>query len=75
MPALNGISLLITFSLRRIKNLAVFPLGDRVADLVLQFPTPLVDVRCGDTSIALTGQTVNGTEIIGSDSLGTVDCG
>ncbi len=37
-------------------------------------PSGLIDIRCGDTSIALTGQTVNGTAIIGSDSLVTVDC-
>ncbi len=48
--------------------------GDGIADLVLQFPTPLVDVRCGDASIALAGQTVSGTAIIGSDSLVTVGC-
>jgi hypothetical protein len=48
--------------------------GDGIPDLVLQFPTALVAVRCGDSSIALTGQTTTGTPITGSDSLVTVGC-
>lgn len=47
---------------------------DGIADLVLKFPTPAVDVRCGDTSVSLTGQTSGGTPITGSDSLVTVGC-
>jgi hypothetical protein len=48
--------------------------GDGILDLVLQFPTPLVGVRCGDSSISLSGQTLTGTPITGSDSLVTVGC-
>ncbi|HEY6005081.1 MAG TPA: hypothetical protein VIV57_19540 [Anaeromyxobacter sp.] len=48
--------------------------GDGILDLVFQFPTPAVGVRCGDSSISLTGQTSTGTPISGSDSLVTVGC-
>jgi len=48
--------------------------GDGINDLVLQFPTPRVGVRCGDLSITLTGQTTGGTPMTGSDSLVTVGC-
>lgn len=48
--------------------------GDGIVDLVFQFPTPPVGILCGDTSVALTGQTVDGTPIAGSDSLVTVGC-
>jgi len=48
--------------------------GARVSNDRTSEPSGLIDVRCGNTSIALSGQTVNGTGIIGSDSLGTVDC-
>jgi hypothetical protein len=48
--------------------------GDGIVDLVFQFPTPLVGILCGDTSVALTGKTVDGTPIAGSDSLVTVGC-
>jgi hypothetical protein len=48
--------------------------NDGLPDLVFQFPTPLTGVACGDTSETLTGKTVSGTSIQGSDSVVTVNC-
>ncbi len=46
--------------------------GDR--DLVLHFDTPAIGIQCGDTAAALTGRTVNGQGMTGSDSVNTVGC-
>src|SRR5579864_3460229 len=48
--------------------------NDGLPDLVFQFPTPLTGIVCGDTSETLTGKTLSGTSIQGSDSVITVDC-
>ena len=46
--------------------------GDGVPDLVLRFRTQDTGLQCGDTSAVLTGQTVSGQAIQGSDSIVTV---
>jgi len=46
--------------------------GDGVPDLVLRFRTQDTGLQCGDTSAVLTGQTVSGQDIYGSDSIVTV---
>lgn len=48
--------------------------GDGIPDLVLQFSTPATGIVCGDTSETLTGKTLQGSAIRGSDSVVTVDC-
>ena len=48
--------------------------GDGQLDLVLHFRTQDSGIQCGDTSVSITGQTVNGTPIQGSDSITTVGC-
>jgi len=49
--------------------------NDGLPDLVFQFPTPATGIVCGDTSETLTGKTLSGTSIKGSDSVVTVKCG
>jgi hypothetical protein len=48
--------------------------GDGLPDLVLHFRTQDTGIQCGDTSVSITGQTVNGIPIQGSDSITTVGC-
>ena len=48
--------------------------SDGLPDLVLHFRTQDAGVQCGDTSVSITGQTVNGISIQGSDSITTVGC-
>jgi hypothetical protein len=48
--------------------------GDGDADLILHFKTEATGITCGDTNALLTGQTVGGIEIEGSDSVSTVGC-
>jgi 6-phosphogluconolactonase (cycloisomerase 2 family) len=47
---------------------------DGEPDLVLRFQTGATGIRCGDTSVALTGTTFRGDTIEGSDSIRTVGC-
>jgi hypothetical protein len=46
--------------------------GDR--DLLLHFDTQAAGIPCGATSASLTGKTVNGQDITGTDSVNTVGC-
>ena len=48
--------------------------GDGQLDLVLHFRTQDSGVQCSDTSVSITGQTLNGILIQGSDSITTVGC-
>ena len=48
--------------------------GDGQLDLVLHFRTQDSGIQCGDTSVSITGQTLNGIPIQGSDSITTVGC-
>jgi hypothetical protein len=48
--------------------------GDGDLDLVLHFRTQETGIHCGDTSASLTGTTVGGFTISGSDSIRTVGC-
>jgi hypothetical protein len=48
--------------------------GDGQLDLVLHFRTQDIGVQCSDTSVSITGQTLNGILIQGSDSITTVGC-
>ena len=48
--------------------------GDGQLDLVLHFRTQDSGIQCGDTSVSITGQTVDGTPIQGFDSITTVGC-
>ena len=48
--------------------------GDGLADLVLHFRTQESGIQCGDTSVSITGQTVNGELIQGTDTIRTVGC-
>jgi sugar lactone lactonase YvrE len=48
--------------------------GDGDADLVLHFRTRRTGIRCGDTSVSLTGETFSGKAIEGSDSIKAVKC-
>jgi uncharacterized delta-60 repeat protein len=47
---------------------------DGEPDLVLHFRTQETGIQCGETSASLTGQTVGGESIEGSDSIKTVGC-
>jgi hypothetical protein len=47
---------------------------DGLPDLILQFRTRDSGIQCGDSSVSITGQTVNGTPIQGSDAITTVGC-
>ena len=48
--------------------------GDGDTDLVLHFNTQETGIQCGDTTASLTGQTLGGQAIKGSDSIKTVGC-
>jgi hypothetical protein len=48
--------------------------GDGDIDLVLHFRTQATGIKCGDTSASLTGETLAGQAIEGSDSIKTVGC-
>lgn len=48
--------------------------ADGDLDLVMQFQTEQTGIACGDTKAALTGQTVTGQAIEGTDSIRTVGC-
>jgi hypothetical protein len=43
-------------------------------DLILQFRTEATAIVCGNTSASLTGKTLGGQAIRGSDSINTVGC-
>ena len=47
---------------------------DRFLDLVLYFRTQDSGIQCGDTSVSITGQTLDSIPIHGSDSINTVGC-
>ncbi len=46
--------------------------GDR--DLLLHFDAQATGIPCGATSASLTGKTVNGQDMAGTDSVNTVGC-
>ena len=48
--------------------------GDGDTDMILHFNTRDTDIVCGDTSASVTGETVSGQEIAGSNSIQTVGC-
>jgi hypothetical protein len=48
--------------------------GDGDTDLILHFNTQDTGIVCGDTSAFLTGETLDGQMIEGSDSINTVGC-
>jgi probable HAF family extracellular repeat protein len=48
--------------------------GDGVPDMVLHFDTKSSGIACGATSATLTGKTVGGQQIKGSDAVVTVGC-
>jgi 6-phosphogluconolactonase len=48
--------------------------GDGKPDLVLHFRVQDSGIQCGDTSVSITGRTVSGVPIKGSDSITTVGC-
>jgi hypothetical protein len=48
--------------------------GDGNTDMILHFKTQNTGIRCGDTSASLTGNTVSGQAIEGSDPIRTVAC-
>jgi hypothetical protein len=48
--------------------------GDGDTDLVLHFRTPATGIACGDTEASLTGETLAGEPIRGSDTFKTVGC-
>jgi hypothetical protein len=48
--------------------------GDGDMDLILHFKTRQTGIRCGDVSAMLTGKTLGGQAIKGTDSITTVGC-
>lgn len=48
--------------------------GDGVFDLVFQFPTQDIKLRCFDRALVLTGNTTGGKSILGVDAVVTVGC-
>jgi thrombospondin type 3 repeat protein len=48
--------------------------ADGDLDMVLQFLVQEMGIACGDTSASLTGQTTEGIDIDGTDSIKTVPC-
>jgi hypothetical protein len=48
--------------------------GDGIIDLVAQFPTQKIGIRCNDTALFLTGKITSGAAIQGSEELQTVGC-
>jgi hypothetical protein len=47
---------------------------DGLLDLILQFRVQDTGIQCGDTSVSVTGQTVDGIPIQGTDIIRTVGC-
>ena len=48
--------------------------GDGRMDMLLHFNTEHVGAQCGAIQVSLTGQTTNGEQIQGFDSIRTVGC-
>ena len=48
--------------------------GDTDWDLILHFDTQETGIGCDDTEATLTGQTLGGVPIAGTDSINTVGC-
>lgn len=48
--------------------------GDGDLDMILHFNTQATGIKCGTTSASLTGKTLSGQPIQGSDSVNTVGC-
>lgn len=48
--------------------------GDGLPDIVLHFRTQDTGIQCGDTSVSITGETLSGIPIQGSDTIRTVGC-
>lgn len=48
--------------------------GDGFFDLVFQFPTPDIKLRCFDRGLVLTGNTTSGKSMLGVDAVVTVGC-
>jgi hypothetical protein len=48
--------------------------GDRTLDIILHFKTQDTGISCGDTSASLTGETISGQAIQGSETIVTVGC-
>lgn len=48
--------------------------GDGDTDLVLHFATQDTGIHCGDTEATLTGRTISGQPIQGTDAIATVSC-
>ncbi len=48
--------------------------GDGASDMILHFRTQATGIVCGETSASLTGKTLGGQAIEGSDSIRTVPC-
>ena len=48
--------------------------NDGIPDMVVQFPSQQIGARCNDTALFLTGSTLNGTPIQGSEAIQTVGC-
>jgi hypothetical protein len=48
--------------------------GDGDVDLILHFSTQSTGIKCGDISVALTGETFEGQAIQGTDSIETPGC-
>jgi hypothetical protein len=49
--------------------------GDGDLDMVVRFKIQDTGIKCGDTSVILTGQTSTGLAFIGSSPIKTVQCG
>lgn len=48
--------------------------GDGFIDMVAQFPTEKIGIRCNDAALFLNGKTTNGAPMQGSEELQTVGC-
>jgi hypothetical protein len=48
--------------------------GDGDRDMILRFETQMTGIKCGDSSVSLTGETSSGLSVIGSSSIKTVGC-
>jgi hypothetical protein len=48
--------------------------GDGDTDMILHFNTKATGIQCGDTAASLTGETLDGQMIQGSDAIRTVGC-
>lgn len=47
---------------------------DGIPDMVVQFPSQQIGARCNDTALFLTGSTLSGAPIQGSEAIQTVGC-